>query len=167
MPSFADLFPNLPTSVVSHAFADLLPVLPLPIPDTPENRVARDDKAIAALAALQPRDAAEMMFAVNIIACEAHALDCIRLAQDPATDARTARRCRTVGESMLREVRMQRRELKRQQAKAELRRTKAPPPPPPAPRPVLSPRDVEAQRQRAERIRALDLRLIETPSTMH
>jgi hypothetical protein len=165
MPSFADLFPNLPASVVSHAFADLMRILPPPTPDTPENRVARDDKAIAELAALQPRDAAEMMFAVNIIACEAHGLDCIRLAQDFATDPQTARRCRTLAESMLREARIQRRDLKRRQADTERRRTKAPPPPPPVP--VLSPRDVEAQRQRAERIRALDLRLIETPSTMH
>ena len=166
MPSFSDLFPDLSASIVSHVLTDLVRALPLPIPDTPENRTARDDKAIAALAALQPRDAAEMMFAVNIIVFEAQALECVRLGQDPATDAHTAGRCRTLGESMLRDVRMQRRGLTRQQARNEARRTKAPPPPP-APRPVLSPRDVEAQRQRAERIRALDLRLIETPSTMH
>jgi hypothetical protein len=66
-------FPHLPRSLSQAVFAELCRCLPPPSDDTETARTDRDLFAMAAVAALDPRDAAEAMLAVRVIAHEAHA----------------------------------------------------------------------------------------------
>ena len=101
MPSTESL-PNLPPSVARHTLYLLTESLPPPISDLPEERVARDQGAIAAVAALRPADAIEARLAARVVAADAHATDCLRLAGLPGRTAEEVRRCRAQASSMMR-----------------------------------------------------------------
>jgi hypothetical protein len=108
--------PNLPPAVSREVFATLCTSLPLPSEDTPENRAERDDTAMAAVAALHPADAFEAKLAADIVAAEAMAMDCRRLAYQYRDDLAASLRCRAQANSTMREMRALLRELRRMQA---------------------------------------------------
>ena len=57
--SVADFLPHLPAWIACATLEQLRAVLPLPIPNTPENRDIRDQEAFAAVKALNPTNAAQ------------------------------------------------------------------------------------------------------------
>jgi len=63
----ADAIPNLPADIVRHALGTLIGLLPRPTADTPENRAACEATAVAAVAALRPTDAFQLLLAVQIV----------------------------------------------------------------------------------------------------
>jgi len=116
---------HLPPAVARHTFHTLISALPPPVPDTPEHRAARDEDAIAAVAALYPADAFEARLAARIVAADSHAMDCLRLAIQPGTDPLDVRRCRAQANSMMRQSQsalhaLQRRQAAREKAEAAL-----------------------------------------------
>jgi hypothetical protein len=111
--------PNLPASVSREIFATLCGALP-PLPtDTPEDRAARDEAAMAAVAALHPTDAFEAKLAAEIVAADACAMDSLRLAGQYRDDLAATLRCRAQATSMMRQMRSGLRELQRMQAERE------------------------------------------------
>lgn len=109
-------FPTLPAALAHEIFANLCASLPPPLEDTPDSRDARDIMAMEAVAALAPADAAEAMLAVQVVAAEAHARDCLRLANDHRGDIRTAIRCRAQASAMMRQMHQSLRTLRQTQA---------------------------------------------------
>jgi len=105
--------PNLSPDISSHILDTLVDILQHPDIGTPENYAARDEAALAAVAALAPGDIIEAHMAIMIVAAAAHAQACLRLADRPGADER---RCRRVAASMTRQVEAMRRDLRKQQA---------------------------------------------------
>jgi hypothetical protein len=60
-----ETLPNLPPAIARQIFHTLTATLPPPVTDTPEDRAARDEAAIAAVAALHPADAFEALLAAQ------------------------------------------------------------------------------------------------------
>ena len=75
--------PNVPDSLARQIYADLLTYLPLPPDDTPEARLNRDSRAMAAIAALIPENAAEAEIAITAIATDFHAKHTLAAASQP------------------------------------------------------------------------------------
>ena len=75
--------PNVPDSLAREIYADLCRDLPPPSPDTPEARTARDDRAMAAVAALIPENAFEAELAAQIVAKDFHAKHALQDASRP------------------------------------------------------------------------------------
>ena len=75
--------PNVPDSLARQIYADLLTYLPLPPDDTPEARLNRDSRAMAAIAALIPENAAEAEIAITAIATDFHAKHTLAAASRP------------------------------------------------------------------------------------
>jgi hypothetical protein len=111
--------PNLPASVSDEIFATLCAALPAPASDTPENRAARDETAMAAVAALHPTDAFEAKLAAEIVVADAYVMDSLRLAGQYRDDLAATLRCRAQATSMMRQMRSGLRELQRMQAERE------------------------------------------------
>jgi hypothetical protein len=111
--------PNLAPSVAREVFATLCGSLPPPVTDTAENRAARDQTAMSAVAALHPSDAFEALLAAQIIAADAHAKDSLRLAVAPGQNAEAARQCRAQASAMMRQMQGGLRALQRTQAMRE------------------------------------------------
>jgi len=118
MPSTSPL-PNLPPAIAREILATLTATLPLPPDDTPDARAARDQTAIAAVAALHPADAMEALLAAQIVTADAHAKDSLREAVAPGQDPATARRCRAQACAMMRQMQSGLRTLQRTQAARE------------------------------------------------
>lgn len=181
--NFTEILPNVPTAAARHLLATLCASLPLPIPNTPAGCAARDEAAIAAVVGLRPRNAAEAMLAVQIVTTDAHAAVCLHFAAQPGQGPELVRRYRAQAAALSREVQIGLRTLlhdqtsRRRSAPATTPgvvagadrwlRDPAPAAPSSALQPVLIDPAAEAKRQRAARIRALDLRVIETPATRH
>ncbi len=183
-----EFLPNLPAAVAGETLNTLRATLPPPAIDTPENRDARDVTAMAELAALRPADLVELMVATQIVLAEAHAAACLRLAARPGVDFNIARRNRALAASFSRCSQDERRFLlRRQAARAQPKAGKQPASAPRtnpwlrdiarpaaamAPRPATNLNQTTdlaaaARQQRAARIRALDLRVIDIPPTRH
>lgn len=113
------ILPNLPPSIAREVFANLCATLPPPVTDTPEARAARDETAMAAVAALHPADAFEALLAAQIVEADAHAKDCLRLAVQPGQDPEAARRCRAQASAMMRHMQSGLRALQRTQSMRE------------------------------------------------
>src|SRR4249920_1057148 len=105
---------TIPPSVAREAYARLCALLPPPAIDTPECRAARDDDAMDAVAALRPANALEARLAVEIIAADAYAMDCLRLAGQTANDLSVTLRCRAQALAMMRQVKTMRLVLERE-----------------------------------------------------
>ena len=75
--------PKRPNSLARQIYADLLGYLPQPPNDTPEARLIRDSRAMAAVAALIPENAAEAELAITAIATDFHAKDALAAASRP------------------------------------------------------------------------------------
>lgn len=151
----ADFLPNIPASVAAALLAQLRAALPRPVPDTPQNREIRDRAAFAAVKALNPTDVAGAMLATMIVAMEAGAQDSFRMA-DEMQDFAGAMRMRKLGDRMMREAQRSRNFLRQCQARR-----------PRPPEPALPGPGNRGNEERAVRPPALDLRLIETPPTIH
>ena len=91
-----DALPKLPPTIARHTVFLLMESLPPPLTDTPEERAARDEAAIASLAVLNPGDAYEARLAARAVAADARATECLRLASVPKLhpDRRPRRRLR-------------------------------------------------------------------------
>ncbi len=111
--------PNLPQSLACEVYALLHGLLPPPDAGSPESRAARADAAMAAVAALQPADAFEALFAAQIIAANAHALDCFDAAAKPGRQPEDVARSRAQAATMMRYMQNGLRMLKRDQALRE------------------------------------------------
>jgi hypothetical protein len=171
--SISDFLPELPATIARTTLEQLRSALPLPIPDTPENRASRDQAAFGAVAALRPANAADAVLAIMIVAAQAHASECLRRADELRHDPRMVGRLRTLANRMMREA-LSSLDLLRECQRRAPRPAAGRPPAPPLPgapqcevsRPAPQAADDAAQK-RAARIRALDLRVIETPPTRH
>jgi hypothetical protein len=169
-----ELLPTLSPAVASHTLGSLRSALPAPEPDTPERRAVRDSLAIATVAAMRPMDAAQAMLAVQAVLHDAHAMECLRVSSEPGMDVRAILRHRAQAAKLMRGADQSRRTLLDIQA---MRPISQPARQPPTPQETLrfvaavtnqvTDREAEARRQRAARIRALDLRVIEIPPTIH
>ena len=98
-----DALPQLPRPVARHTLFILTEALPAPIGDLPEERAARDEAAVAAVAALRPADAIEATLAARSVAAGAWAMDCLQLAAMRRADPDEARRCRREADVMMRD----------------------------------------------------------------
>ncbi|MEJ0016903.1 MAG: hypothetical protein WDN25_10080 [Acetobacteraceae bacterium] len=110
---------SLPATIAREIAARLCGLLPPPVTDTADARAARDAAALAAVEALHPADAFEAELAAQIVAADAHAKDCLRLAVQPAASADDARRCRAQAVSMMRQMQGGLRALMRRQAEQD------------------------------------------------
>jgi len=113
--------PNLPPSIAHEIFATLCGSLPPPATDTDtqEHRAARQEKAMAAVAALRPADAFEAELAAQIVSATAHAAECFRLAAQPGQDPEASHRTRAQAATMMRLMQSGLRILHRIQATRE------------------------------------------------
>ncbi len=75
-----DILPALSPAVALFVLHALRDALPPPALDTQDGHAARDEVALAAVAGLFPANAAEALFAVQIITADAVAKECARLA---------------------------------------------------------------------------------------
>ena len=82
--------PNVPDRLAREIYAELCGTLPPPSPDTPEARTIRDERAMAAVAALIPENHFEAELATQIVAQVFHAKHALRDASGPnlTVDAR-------------------------------------------------------------------------------
>jgi hypothetical protein len=110
---------TLPPSIAREVFANLCASLPPPRADTPEARAARDEVAMAAVAALHPTDALEAMLAADIVLAEACYTDSLRQAGECRSDFAATSRCRAQAMGMLRQMRGLLREYEGRQAKRD------------------------------------------------
>ena len=89
--SILDALPQLPRPVARHTLFILTEALPAPIGDLPEERAARDEAAVAAVAALRPADAIEAALAARSVAAGAWAMTSLqcdaRIPTNPAAAA--------------------------------------------------------------------------------
>ncbi len=106
----------LPREAFAAVILILRVTLPPPFVDTPEEWVLRDRVAMAAVAGLQPATAAEGKLAAQFVAADAHASDCLRLANERAGEQEVSRRCKMQAMGMMRESRAALRLLQRMQA---------------------------------------------------
>lgn len=149
--SILDALSNLPQPIARHTLFMLTEALPPPLGNLPEERTARDEAAVAAVADLQPADAYQARLAARSVGADAHAMDCLRLAALAGRDSEEARRCRAQAAVMARTAEAALRSLRAQQA-AGVRPADAvtpalddvPAPPVPAPA-ELPPSDIVAE----------------------
>ena len=108
--------PNLPPAIAREIFATLCASLPAPVIDTPD---ARDEAAMAAVAALHPTDALEAKLAADIVVAEAYAIDSFRLAGEFRNDLAATIKCRAQANATLRQMRSLLREYRHTQAERD------------------------------------------------
>lgn len=111
--------PHLPVAIAREVLATLYASLPPSAGDTPEAQAERDSVAMAAVAALRPGDAMEAKLAAEVVAADAYAMDCRRLAAQYRNDLAITLRCRAQANSATREMRSLLRELRRMQAERQ------------------------------------------------
>jgi hypothetical protein len=99
--------------------------LPPPVTNSPEDRIRRDNAAIAQIACLLPANADEANIAAQYVAANAQATDCLRLAQEHRSDEQLFLRCTAQSASMMRQARGARSLLMRVQAQREKREADA------------------------------------------
>jgi hypothetical protein len=117
--------PNLSPAIVRELFASLREALPEPADASPETRAAREDLAMAAVAALHPADAIEGELAVQIVLAAACAKDSLRLAKEYRNDLAATVRCRAQAATMMRQMhsglsRLERRQAAREKAETQM-----------------------------------------------
>ncbi len=95
---------------------NLCATLPPPVIDTAEKREIRNLSAMAAVAALRPADAFEARLAAGAVACNACAMDCLRLAAQHRDDLAKTLRCRAQAGAMMRQEKRALRVLAKMQA---------------------------------------------------
>src|SRR3984885_3774660 len=93
--------PNVPDSLARQIYADLLKYLPLPPEDPPGARLIRDSRAMAAVAALIPENAAEAEIAITAIANHFPAKDAAAAPSSPTPTTRLVQADRRKWENAL------------------------------------------------------------------
>jgi len=111
--------PNLSPAVTADVFTGLCDGLPTPTTDTPEARAAREETAMAAVAALYPTDAFQALLAARIVGAEYQAQDCFRRAKQPDLDPKAAHQIRAQANALMRHADSGLRALQRLQAQWE------------------------------------------------
>jgi hypothetical protein len=174
----AKRFPHLPEPVLHHLIDDICDMLPAPEPDTPENRERFRQAAINEFVALDPFDIFDAMAAKSIVISEALAWESSRNARKPGLEPRLADRWLSLAGNHLRLAQSMRRDIERRRMKRLQQAQKKAPKAKRERSPlVLTPTGVSlrdalrrqpmTQEQRAARIRALRLHLVEAPPTLH
>jgi hypothetical protein len=152
-----DALPKLPPTIARHTVFLLMESLPPPLTDTPEERAARDEAAIASLAVLNPGDAYEARLAARAIAADARATECLRLASVPKLHPDRVDQCLRQANAMMRASEAALRSLRAMQAAREKAEAAAQSAPAPAPLPAG---DVVAEADRFARRRPNEAGLI-------
>ncbi len=124
-----DIHPNqplpfeyqLPKDVYHHLIHALCGALPLPIPNTPENLIRRDNAAIARIAAMLPANPDEANLATQYISAQDQSLESMRLARRPGLDDKSIRQYIAEANSMMRQANATRRLLMRLQSERQKR----------------------------------------------
>ena len=114
-----DALPKLPPTIARHTVFLLMELLPPPLTDTPEERAARDEAAIASLAVLNPGDAYEARLAARAVAADARATECLRLASVPKLHPDRVDQCLRQANAMMRASEAALRSLRAMQAARE------------------------------------------------
>jgi hypothetical protein len=107
--------PNLPISVSREAYARLCQTLPPPTTNTPESLAEQQSDAMAAVVVLRPGDALEARLAVQIVAADAHVVECLRLAAKYFNSLTDGARCRAQAGLMMRQMQAALRSLQKMQ----------------------------------------------------
>ena len=94
---------HLPRDAYYTAIHTLSGSLPAPVTDTPDDRIRRDNAAIAKVAALLPANAAEGELAAQYVLACAQAMECLREARDPVAPLGFVVQCRNHAASMMRQ----------------------------------------------------------------
>jgi hypothetical protein len=171
-------FPQLPEKVLRHMIEDMCRALPAPEPDTPENRERFREAAINEFIALEPFDIFDAMAAKSIIVCEALAWECSRNAARSGVELKLVAGWESLARNNLSLAQSMRRDIERRRTKRLKEAQKQAPPKKRNLSPLVltatgvSFRDVPARQsltkeQKAARIRALRLHLVEAPPTLH
>jgi hypothetical protein len=100
--SVTQSLPNLSPAVARYTLFELTEGLPPPVTNMPEERAARDEAAIAAVADLRPANAFEARLAVRAVATDAQAMQCLRFAGQPGQPPEKAHGLRAQALSMMR-----------------------------------------------------------------
>ena len=119
-PHLPDLVAQLPRDAFYQTVHTLRATMP-PIRDTPEDRVRRDNAAIARVAALLPANADEADLAARYVAAGVHAMQCMWLAVKYRGSAELVAKCSAQASSMMRQERATRALLMRVQAERQKR----------------------------------------------
>jgi len=127
-----DALPKLPPAIARHTLFLLMESLPPPLTDTPEERAARDEGAIASLAVLKPADAFEARLAARVVAADARATECLRLASLPKLHPDRVDQCVRQANAMMRASEAALRSLRAMQAAREKAEAAVQPAPVPA-----------------------------------
>ena len=117
--TITEALPDLAPEIARLTLHRLISTLPLPVADTEVDRAEREAEAIAALASLYPATAIEARLTARVVATDAHAMDCLRLAMAVGADDKTARSCRAQAALMMRQSQGALNALRRDQAVRE------------------------------------------------
>ena len=117
MPPFPD---KMPRWIAQYLACELLTALPPPRDDRPETREARDVVAMAMIARLGPNNTAEAALAVQAVATQVQATDCLRAAIEFRDDFKKAMQCRAQSALMMRQSAQALKELRTLQATQEI-----------------------------------------------
>ena len=104
-PNWARLLPRDAFAEIILVLRGALPPPGLDDPDamTPQDWARRDRAAMAAVAALQPENAAEGRLAARFVVADAWSLDCLRLARERQREPDIAQKCKAQAMSLMRE----------------------------------------------------------------
>ena len=104
-PNWARLLPRDAFAEIILILRGALPPPGLDDPDamTPQDWARRDRAAMAAVAALQPENAAEGRLAARFVVADAWSLDCLRLARERRREPDIAQKCTAQALSLMRE----------------------------------------------------------------
>jgi hypothetical protein len=152
--SVTQSLPNLPPAVARYTLFELTEGLPPPVTDMPEERAARDEAAIAAVADLRPANAFEARLAVRAVAADAQAMQCLRFAGQPGQPPEKAHGLRAQALAMMRASQGALRSLQGLQA-ARAKAAAEPADPPPVDVAAEADRFAQRHRRQAALIRRL------------
>jgi hypothetical protein len=117
--TITEALPDLAAEIARLTLHRLMSTLPPPVADTAADRAEREAEAIGALASLYPATAIEARLAARVVATDAHAMDCHRLAIEAGADDKKARACRAQAAMMMRQSQGALTALRRDQAVRE------------------------------------------------
>jgi hypothetical protein len=117
----SDLALQLPRDMFYQVIHTLCGTLPPPLTNSPEDRIRRDNAAMARVASLLPANADEAHIAAVYVAAEAQGMECLRLIREYPADVALFVRLNAQSASMLRQAQGARSLLMRVQAKREKR----------------------------------------------
>ena len=109
----------LPRDSYYQLIHTLRAALPPPVIDSPEDLARRDNAAIAHVASLLPATADEASVAAQLVAANAAAMDCLRLAQEHRGDPKLFLKSNAMAISMMRQAQTARTLLQRVQAERQ------------------------------------------------